>query len=253
MKPIRGVLLDLSGVLYVGDAPLAGALEALTRLQASGLPVRYITNTTRSPRREIHRMLSTMGFRIPEQEIFTAPGAVRAALERDGLKPLLLIHPGLAPEFQDLVTDTPDAVVLGDAGEAFSYDNLNRAFRLLMDGAPLLAMGSNRYFREQDGLSLDIGPFLRALEYAAGVQGTVLGKPSAEFFHAAVADMGLEPDEVLMVGDDAEADVQGALDADIQACLVRTGKYRPGDEDHIDTHRARIADDLAALVADLLA
>jgi HAD superfamily hydrolase (TIGR01458 family) len=114
-------------------------------------------------------------------------------------------------------------------------------------------MGSNRYFKESDGLSLDIGPFLRALEYAAGVQGTVLGKPSADFFHAAVADMGLEPGEVLMVGDDAEADVQGALDAGLQACLVRTGKYRPGDEDRIDTQRARIAEDLAALVVDLFA
>lgn len=248
MNPIRGVLLDLSGVLYVGGAPLPGAPEALARLQGSGMPLRYITNTTRSTRRQIHRMLAGMGFSIPEAEIFTAPGAVRTVLEREGLRPLLLIHPGLAPEFADFAGTEPDAVVLGDAGDGFTYEALNRAFRLLMEGAPLLAMGDNRYFREADGLSLDIGPFLKALEYAAGVQGTVLGKPSAGFFHAAVADMGLEPGEVLMVGDDVEADVQGALDAGLQACLVRTGKYRPGDEDRVDAARARVADDLAALV-----
>jgi len=251
MEPIRGVLLDLSGVLYVGDAPLPGALEALGRLQASDLPVRYITNTTRSPRGAIHRMLAGMGFRIPEGELFTAPGAVRAELERRGLKPQLLIHPDLAAEFEGLVTDEPDAVVLGDAGEGFTYARLNRAFRLLMEGAPLLAMGSNRYFKEQDGLSLDIGPFLKALEYAAGVQGTVFGKPSVDFFHAAVADMGLDPHEVLMVGDDVEADVQGALDAGLQACLVRTGKYRTGDDEQLDPRRAQVFDDLGAVVGAL--
>lgn len=251
MKCIRGVLLDLSGVLYVGEAPLPGALEALARLRASGLPLRYITNTTRSPRAAIHRMLAGMGFPIPEAEIFTAPGAVRAVLEREGLHPLLIIHPGLASEFADLAAAQPDAVVLGDAGESFTYERLNHAFRLLMDGAPLLAMGSNRYFRETGGLSLDIGPFLKALEYAAGVQGRVLGKPAPDFFHAAVSDMGLEAHEVLMVGDDVEADVQGALDAGLQACLVRTGKYRPGDEDRIDTGRGRVVDDLSAVVAGL--
>ncbi len=248
MNVIRGVLLDLSGVLYVGGTPLPGALDAVARLQGSAMPVRYITNTTRSPRAAIHRMLTAMGFTIPEDEIFTAPGAVRAALKRDGLTPLLLIHPDLEPEFADFSGDVPDAVVLGDAGDSFTYKNLNRAFRLLMDGAPLLAMGNNRYFREADGLSLDIGPFLKALEYAADVQGTVLGKPSSGFFHGAVSDMGLEPHQVLMVGDDVEADVQGALDAGLQACLVRTGKYRPGDEGRIEAGRSRVADDLSAVV-----
>ena len=251
MEPIRGVLLDLSGVLSVGDRALPGAPDAVARLQSSGMPVRYITNTTRSPRAAIHRMLTRMSFTIPQAEIFTVPGAVRAVLQRDGLMPLLIIHPDLEPEFADLPGDEPDAVVLGDAGDSFTYERLNRAFRLLMDGAPLLAMGNNRYFREADGLSLDIGPFLKALEYAAGVQGTVLGKPSADFFRAAVADMGLEPGEVLMVGDDVEADVQGALDAGLQACLVTTGKYRPGDEGRIDTGRARVKADLAAVIADL--
>jgi HAD superfamily hydrolase (TIGR01458 family) len=248
MRDVRGVLLDLSGVLYVGDCPLPGAVEAVERFQKSDMPVRYITNTTRSTRAQIHGKLSGMGFSIAGEEIFTAPGAVRAALERQRLTPLLLIHPNLKPEFADFCGDSPDAVVLGDAGDSFTYENLNHAFRLLMEGAPLLAMGNNRYFREADGLSLDIGPFLKALEYAAGVQGTILGKPSADFFRGAVSDMGLDAHQVLMVGDDVEADVQGAMDAGLQACLVKTGKYRPGDEQRLDPQRARVFDDLGAVV-----
>ena len=137
-------------------------------------------------------------------------------------------------------------MLLGDAGEDFSYANLNRAFRLLMDGAPLLAMGNNRYFRDEDGLSLDIGPFVAALEYACDRPATVLGKPSAAFFRAAVETLGIEPAAAVMVGDDVLADVEGAFAAGLRGLLVRTGKYRPGDEDRITRRGALVADDIAS-------
>lgn len=253
MARIKGVLLDLSGVLYVGDRALPGAQAALARLGQAGLPLRFVTNTTRSTRARIQARLQAMGFDIPEGAIFTAPGAVRRHLLEQGLSPYLLIHPDLAPEFDDIPQGDPQVVVLGDAGEAFSYAHLNQAFRLLMDGAPLIAMGNNRYFRDVDGLSLDIGPFAAALEYAAGVQGQVLGKPAAGFFHAAVAELGCAPAETVMVGDDAAADVEGALRAGLQAVLVKTGKYREGDERRIAVPGWRLCEDIGAAVDWILA
>jgi HAD superfamily hydrolase (TIGR01458 family) len=125
---------------------------------------------------------------------------------------------------------------------------MNRAFRLLMEGAEFIAMGNNRYFREADGLSLDIGPFVTALEYATGRKALILGKPSPAFFHQAVASMGVEAENVLMVGDDVTADVEGALEAGLMAALVRTGKYRPADEDSLRDTQAWIEDDISAVV-----
>jgi HAD superfamily hydrolase (TIGR01458 family) len=115
-------------------------------------------------------------------------------------------------------------VILGDLGDEFTPETLNGAFRLLMDGAELLALQHNRYWRRADGLALDVGAYSAALEYASGREAVVVGKPSAQFFHAAVADMGLE--EAVMIGDDAEADVAGAMAAGLAGVLVRTGKYR---------------------------
>ncbi|HDP88398.1 MAG TPA: TIGR01458 family HAD-type hydrolase [Thioalkalivibrio sp.] len=250
---IRGILLDLSGVLYVGSQVVPGAVPALGRLRATGLPLRFVTNTTRSTRVAIGEKLRGLGFAIDDAEIFTAPAAARAYLAEHGLAPHLIIHPGLAPEFADLDTRAPDAVVLGDAGEAFDYAHLNAAFRLLMAGAPLIAMGDNRYFMEDDGLSLDIGPFVRALEYAAGVEAVVLGKPAAGFFLGAVAALGCDPGEVVMVGDDALADVEGALKAGLAAVLVQTGKYRAGDEVRIGEPGAGLATDFPAWVEQFLA
>jgi phospholysine phosphohistidine inorganic pyrophosphate phosphatase len=103
-----------------------------------------------------------------------------------------------------------------------------------MDGADLIALQRNRYWRREDGLALDAGPFVAALEYASGRSATVVGKPEAGFFRLALEDLGLGPHEVAMVGDDAEADVVGAQAAGLKGILVRTGKYRPETEGRPD-------------------
>jgi HAD superfamily hydrolase (TIGR01458 family) len=245
---IRGVLFDLSGVLYVGTKAVEGAPAALETLRQSGIAARFVTNVTRLPAGGILQRLTKMGFKIRDDELITAPRAARSYLLKHRLSPYLLIHPALRPEFDDLVTESPNAVLLGDAGDDFNYANLNRAFRLLMEGATFLAMGNNHYFRENGGLSLDIGPFVAALEYASGKQAAILGKPSEAFFQAAVEALGFRPDETVMVGDDALADVDGALAAGIKGILVKTGKYRPGDEARVTRPGAEVLPDVNAAV-----
>ncbi|WP_044871501.1 TIGR01458 family HAD-type hydrolase [Pseudomonas sp. LFM046] len=245
---LQAVLLDISGVLYEDDRPLPGALQAVQQLQDKGYPLRLITNTSRQGRAAIHRQLTAMGFAVTPQQIFTSPQAVLRHVRMAGLRPYCLIHPGLEDEFADLLDlPEPNAVVLGDAEMRFDYAHLDRAFQLLLDGAPLICMGDNRYFRGQGALHLDAGPFVRALEYAAGTTALVLGKPSAAFYASALEDLGASAEATLMIGDDVIADVQGALAGGLRACLVRTGKYRAGDELRAPT--AWVAADLAEAVA----
>lgn len=248
---IEAVLFDLNGVLYTStdsDAdPVPGALQAIDRITASGMPVRYITNTTRSPSASILEKLEKMGFAISKDEIFTAPLAVKKYLIEKNLSPFLLIHPDLEIEFADLKKGSFNAVVVGDAGPTFSYENMNTAFRLLDQGCPLIAMGMNRYFREKDGLSLDAGPFIVALEYAASTEAVIIGKPSAEFFRTALMSINCKAENAIMIGDDVEADVIGALDAGLQGILVKTGKYKPGDEEKIKG-RAECVEDISEAV-----
>jgi len=231
---VRGLLVDLDGTLYVGDEPVEGAREAIGKLKSSGLVLRYVTNTTRKPRREVSEHLLSLGFEVEEAEIFTPARAAAGLIGEKSCFPL--VDESLLEDLGGitLTEDRPDHVLVGDLGEGFTYDRLNAAFRRLMDGAELIALQRNRYWRREEGLALDAGPFVAALEYASGKGATVVGKPEERFFHLAVEDLGLESHEVAMVGDDAEADVAGAQAAGLKGIQVKTGKYRPGAEGEPD-------------------
>lgn len=248
---IKGVLLDIAGVLEQDGAALAGSRDAVDELKARGCALRYITNTSRRSRRVLCQDLQRLGFPAVAPEVFTAPMAIRRRLEQSQHDALLLIDPALAEDFTGLEGGRGQAVVVCDAADGFTYAGMNRAFQALLAGAPLLAVGDNRYYRARQQFMLDAGPFVRALEYAAGVEAEILGKPAPGFFQAAVADMDCLPGEVVMVGDDIRADVLGALDAGLHACLVRTGKYRPEDEAQLSGTDARVYDSLAQWVAGL--
>jgi HAD superfamily hydrolase (TIGR01458 family) len=228
---VRAMLLDLDGTLYVGREPVSGAREAVERLKARGFALRYVTNTTRNPRSWVCEHLVSLGFRVEEHEIFTP---ARAAAGRIGESSCLpLVDEALLEDLDDvtITTDHPDYVLVGDLGEDFTYQRLDAAFRCLMEGAELLALQKNRYWRTEGGLSLDAGPFVAALEYASGKQAVVVGKPEKSFFRIALEDLGLAAPEVAMVGDDAEADVAGAKRAGLSGIQVRTGKWQADSRD----------------------
>lgn len=226
-----GLLLDIDGVLHVGDEPLPGAIEALGDLREATAGIRLVTNTTSKSRGAIVERLRRMGFDVAVDEVLT-PAALALGYcgERGHAKVRLLVSESLREDLAELEATAPgepaDAVVLGDLGDGFTRDVLDDAFRALMDGAELVALQHNRYWRSAEGLVLDVGAFAAALEYAAEVEPVVVGKPSRRFFESALAQLGVPADKALMVGDDVEADVGGALDAGIAAVLVRTGKFR---------------------------
>lgn len=228
----HGILLDIAGVLYQGDQPLPGAAEAVSILRNAGLPIRFLTNSTRRPKRVILDKLHGFGVDASSDEVLTPAAAACAWLTENGYAPHLLIHPDLEEDFSTCKISGPCAVVVGDAGQYFTYERLNSTFRLINGGAPFLALASNRLFRDADGeLSMDSGAFIRALEFSTGTKALLFGKPAPAFFQSAAQSMKLEPANVTMIGDDAENDIAGALNSGLQsAILLKTGKYQTGDE-----------------------
>jgi len=254
------LLLDLDGTLYVSGAAIPGAPETLAALRRAGIPFRFVTNTTSRPRAGLVERLRGYGFAAESEEVLTPViAAARIARARGSS----LLAPFLPPPaLADLAgfeliggtsgqpaARTPEAVLIGDLAEQWSYALLQEAFGYVLDGALFIALSRDRYWRRGDTLALDAGPFVAGLEYATSRSAVLAGKPSPEFFRAAAAGLlpGAGDGGVAMIGDDLWSDVRGAQEAGYRGWLVRTGKFR---EDALGASGI-VPDRLLASIADL--
>jgi HAD superfamily hydrolase (TIGR01458 family) len=230
---MAAILLDVDGVLHVSGEPIPGAVDAVRHLRANGHRIRFVTNSTTMSRGELGNQLRGIGFGIDDEELQTT-GRV-AARVLHGQRVLALTMPGILDDLEglQLVGMNADAVLVGgcqegeEPGRVFSYLNLNRAFLELEAGAELYCLHKNRWWQTADGPKLDSGVFVAGLEYAADTDATVLGKPSPEYFAAALEALDADAEMAWMVGDDFEGDVIGAQRHGMHTVLVRTGKFRP--------------------------
>lgn len=220
-------------MLHVSGEAIPGSAVAVQRLRDASHRIRFLTNNTTRPRAVLAEELRGFGVELDDEELQTTPRTAAKALE--GRRVLALTMPAIIGELDgvELVGDNADVVLVGGADETpetnsvFSYMNLARAFAELDAGAELYCLHKNAWWQTSRGPLLDSGAFVAGLEYAAGVEATVLGKPSPAYFLAALEAIDAEPELAWMVGDDIETDIGGAQRHGMKTALVRTGKFRP--------------------------
>jgi HAD superfamily hydrolase (TIGR01458 family) len=250
---MAAILLDVDGVLHVSGEPIPGAVDAVRRLRDAGHRIRFVTNSTTMARAQLGESLRQIGFGIDDDELQTT-GSVAARVLK-GKRVLALTMPGILDDLDglQLIGMNADAVLVGGADESdepgriYSYLNLNRAFLELEAGASLYCLHKNRWWQTVEGPRLDAGAFVAGLEYASGVDATVLGKPSPEYFVAALEAIDADANMAWMVGDDLEGDVAGAQRHGMRTVLVRTGKFRPDDFEQAGVNPDGIVSSIAQL------
>lgn len=236
MTDVDGILFDLEGVLWTADTPLPGAVETLNALQAAKIPFQILSNMTLKPRRAVLNRFREFGLSLDVERMMTPPAAAARWLKQNGNPPVsAFVAPPTRVELEGLnllpddVERGAEYVVLADLGDDWNASNVNRALRLLLNGAQLITCGMGRYWMAQDGLRVDGGAYAQALAYASGQTPLVIGKPSADYFHIAADFLGVKRERVLMVGDDILNDIQGGQRAGLKTLLVQTGKFRAQD------------------------
>jgi phospholysine phosphohistidine inorganic pyrophosphate phosphatase len=250
-RQARGFLIDLDGTVTEAQKLIPGVSEALALLRVRKVPYRLVTNTTSKPRSAILNKLWSFGLDFPADAIITAPIIGLKYLLQHGLTRCYpLLKESLREDFPgiEFVERAPQAVVVGDLGDELNYRTLNRGFRFLLDKkVAFITLARNRYFSGSDGLCLDVGATVAALEYGAARTAVLIGKPAGEFFLTACQSMGVAPENTIVIGDDLEADVGGALAAGCGGVLVRTGKFRPDQLENSAIRPDRVIDSLASL------
>ena len=252
MIPIRpkAFLIDLDGTLYFKGEPYPGAIEVVNYLRQEKYQLRFLTNTTAKTPKMLHEQMQALGFDIYENEIFNATYACLLYLRaQPGMSCHFMVDDAVKAFFEDILVDdnTPDFVVIGDYGEGFDFHALNHAFRLLMNGAELIALQKNLYWFSSEGMFLDCGAFVTLLETATGKTAKVMGKPSKTFFKIALQSLQLSPNDVVVVGDDITSDIVGAQTMKMQSILVKTGKFKPNQLENLVVKPTWVLDSVSEL------
>ena len=249
---VKAFLIDLDGVLYVGKNPIPGVKECLQQMLDQGYDYRFVSNSTRRCKSSVADRLKGLGYDISEKQIFTPPLVAIEHMKKRGKDRCYLLTTGdVYRDFEnagiEVCQDEADCIIIGDAADDFTFERLNQALRMIMDGAEILALERDRYWMEPDGLVLSAGPFVAALEYASGKKAELMGKPSFQFFKMALDDLKVSPEDAAMIGDDIETDVHGAQAMGMKGILVKTGKYREGLEKSSGTLPYMVLESMAGL------
>jgi HAD superfamily hydrolase (TIGR01458 family) len=248
----RAVLLDIDGVLVVSWEPVAGAVDALERIRSAGLPVRFLTNTTSRSRAAIADRLRELAFAVDDDELLTAGVATAEYVmaHHPGAR-CWSLNDGPPDDFAGLTlvgpADAPDVVMVGSAGPSFGWETINLAARTVLDGAALIAMHGSTAWRTDEGICVDGGAYVAALERATGRTATVIGKPGAAMFEAAFDQLHVAAADCVMVGDDVMTDVLAAQSLGAEGVLVRTGKFHAGELDGLREQPDAVVDSIADL------
>ena len=226
----KAFLIDMDGTLYFRGEPCPGAIETVSYLRQEKYQLRFLTNTTAKTPKMLHAQMQALGFDIYEDEIFNATYACLLHLRaQSGASCHFMVDDAVKAFFKEIRidNDAPDFVVVGDYGEGFDFRTLNHAFRLLVDGAELIALQKGLYWFSPEGIRLDCGAFVTLLEAAAGKTATIMGKPSKTFFKTVLGNLQLAPTDAIVVGDDITTDIVGAERMKMRSVLVKTGKFKP--------------------------
>ena len=233
---MAAILFDLDGVLYESDKAIDGAADTIRWFNENHIAHLFLTNTTSKSRAELVTKLASFNIKTNADNFLTPPIAATQWLRNQNIKSIALFVPeATKEEFSEFKIcndneDSVDALVIGDLGTQWSFEIMNQIFRLLIDNplSSLIALGMTRYWRTNSGLQLDVGPMIKAFEYATGKTAIVTGKPATEFFQSAISLLGKQ-DEIIMIGDDIRSDIEASQQAGLKAIQVRTGKFTDRD------------------------
>ena len=220
------ICFDLDGTLYLGNQAIPGAVETVEHLSKNHTII-YVSNTISSLPEELVSKLRSLGFKLDIENLSTPISVARKYFKEHHLDDIFFLvreeMMGKLSTCFNIDIDNPKAIVIADEPDSFPFDHLEKAFNLLLSrDIPLFTFAVNRFYRLPDGnMKMDLGPLNALLEYGTGKKSVNLGKPSHIFFSHALQDFN----NSVMVGDDVEFDIQGAMSHGIKGILVKTGKF----------------------------
>ncbi|GAC1319170.1 MAG: hypothetical protein NVSMB25_09560 [Thermoleophilaceae bacterium] len=252
------LIVDLDGCVWLGEQPIAGAVEAIAALRGAGKRLAFVTNNPRLAGEEYVRKLWGVGIRASVHDVVTVGAALQHLLAetRGGQTAFAIGSQALRRHVTDsglrLLNGTDLAsraeVVIVAGTEEFDYSDLRDAVLALRRGASFLATSRDPTYPMPDGPWPGSGAILAAVEYGSGRSAEIVGKPATRLFETALDRLG--DGSTLVVGDSIAADIAAAAGAGLDSALVLSGGTSRSDADGAaDPRPTYVAASLGTLVA----
>lgn len=233
LKNIDTLIFDLNGTLYERGIMIDGVPELLTELRRRGYQLNFITNTDSRSIQDVHQRVLKLGIDIDREELFTPISAVRRMIDLEPDKTFhFLVHDDVLCDLKHAHQDdaNPDYVVIGDFCDKTSYDVINKAFRLIKNGAEIISLSNTLWYIDVDGDSINTGAFVSMFETACDKKAILMGKPSEAYFKLALDRTNSQPERTMIIGDDLATDIFGAKQIKAVSVQVKTGVYKADDD-----------------------
>ena len=250
MQTYKNYLMDMDGVLIRGRVPIPGAVEFIERLNERELPYLVLTNNPIYTPRDLSHRLSTMGFNLPAERIFTSAIATARFMnkQRPHGKAYVMGESGLTDAIHSVgyvITDhEPDYVVVGET-HGYNYTSFTKAIRLILDGARFVATNPDPSGPTDEGMVPVCGAMTALIQAATGVAPFFVGKPNPLMMRTALSYLGAHSEESVMIGDRMDTDVVAGVSSGLETILVLTGVTKAEEVSRFPYQPTHILDSIA--------
>jgi len=229
------LLIDLDGTILNGSVAINEAARFFLRAEEEEIEFLVMTNSVKSPWLQKKR-LADAGVAVPLPAIINPVIAINSYMNRKGIASAYIT--GSEQEKTQVCVEhndkDPEIILLLDfERDNASYEDLQRIFELQQKGVPMITASISPFYLSEGRKKLDTGAFVRLFESASDSEIEVFGKPSPLYYREALAILDCRAEEVLVIGDDWRTDVRGAMHTGCRALLMRSGKYKAGDENNV--------------------
>ncbi len=228
LKNIDTIIFDLNGTLYERGIAIENVNNTLQTLKEKGYNLTFITNTDGRSIADVYNSVIKKGIEIRKEELYTPVTAVKEFINENRNKTFYpLVHDDVLVDLEGTSRDEhhPDYVIIGDFCDKVSHEEINKVFRMIKNGAEIIALSKTLWYIDVDGYTINTGAFVKMFEIACNKEAILMGKPSEKFFHMGLKRTNSSPERTVVVGDDITTDILGAKQINTTGILVKTGVY----------------------------
>ena len=226
---IKGLILDMDGVLWRGSQEIGNLSETFTRINELNLDYIFATNNSTRSHYQYTEKLKQYGLEIKPEKIVNSTLATSFLLKKEfssGTKIYLIGEKGAKDTLENegfiISEDDPKAVVVG-LDRQLTYEKLKKAVLFINNGSKFFGTNPDNSFPIPEGEAPGAGAIIASISTTTGIEPIIAGKPFPYMMNMALKRMNLSSEEVLVVGDRYETDIMGGKNAKCKTALVLSG------------------------------